>query len=149
MMNSPLLRKELERDEGVIRKVYTDSQGHLTCGIGFNLDVHPLPPGITFPLSDEEIDTLFNITINDVEKGLDTYLSWWRDLDEVRQRVLMNMTFNLGIHGLLAFKNTLAAIKDGEYALAADNMKKSLWYSQVGQRAIRLCEAIRTGVMPK
>lgn len=148
-MNYALMRKELERDEGVKREVYLDTKGIKTCGIGFNLEAHSLPEGITFPLSDDEITTLFDITAKDVKRGLDTYLPWWSTLDEVRQRVIFNMAFNLGISKLLTFKNTLSAIHRGDYKQAAENMKASLWYSQVKGRAVRLTKAMLTGVMPK
>lgn len=147
-MDMELLRAELSRDEGIEREPYTDTQGHLTVGIGYNLDVYKVPEGITFPLSDSEIDTLFNISINNTIQQMNTYLSWWKDLDEVRQRVIANMAFNLGVYKLSKFVNTIAFIKNGDYAAAADAMRASDWYNQVGKRAVRLCEAMRTGVMP-
>lgn len=147
-MDYDLMRKELERDEGVEREVYTDTNGHPTCGIGFNLDAHALPSGITFPLSDDEIQTLFEITVKDVTKGLNAYLPWWTALDEVRQRVVFNMAFNLGISKLLTFKNTLAAMQNGDYLLASYGMLHSLWAKQVGNRAERLADAMKTGVIP-
>jgi lysozyme len=42
----------------------------------------------------------------------------------------------MGIGGLLTFKNTLLLIKTGQYKKAADEMLKSLWAKQVGNRAI-------------
>ncbi len=69
-------------------------------------------------------------------------------MDEVRQRVIANMCFNLGIGTLLTFKNTLAAMQRGSYSVAAAGMKASKWYGQVGARAQRLCTAMETGVMP-
>ncbi len=147
-MNLELLKKELMRDEGVRRDVYIDTCGHQTCGIGYNLDARALPCGVTLPLSDEEIEILYKITIEDVFKGLNRCLPWWRDLDDVRQRVLANMCFNLGIYGLLGFKNTLFAIKNCEYTIAAKGMRNSKWYRQVGQRAERLAKGMESGVMP-
>lgn len=146
-MDYALIKKELMRDEGVAREVYIDTMGHPTCGIGFNLDAHSLPVSVTFPLSDDEINILFEITYKDVTKGLDTYLAWWRTLDEVRQRVIFNMAFNLGITKLTEFKNTLKAIHSGDYAKAAEGMRNSLWYKQVKSRAERLAKAMETGVM--
>lgn len=145
-MDMNLLERELRRDEGVRREAYLDTEGHWTVGIGYNLDVHSLPEGVTMPLSDEEVKTLFDISAKDVIKGLDTYLPWWKKLDEVRQRVMFNMAFNLGIHGLLQFTNTLRSVQDGKYEVAATNMLKSKWAKQVGRRAIRLAYSMKTGV---
>jgi lysozyme len=147
-MNITLLEKELRRDEGVRRNPYKDTEGYLTVGIGYNLDARPLPEGVTLPLSDKEISLLFNINIVDVVKGLDMHIPWWSRLDEVRQRVMANMAFNLGIYGLLGFRNTLAFIEKGDYKAASAGMRKSKWYKQVGRRAERLAIAMETGVMP-
>lgn len=78
-------------------------------------------------------------------KELDRNLSWWKNLDEVRQRVLFDMCFNLGVTKLLAFKNTLEAIRTGRYDDAAAGMLNSLWAKQVKGRATRLANMMRTG----
>ena len=39
---------------------------------------------------------------------------------------------------MLTFKNTLKAMEQGRYQDAADGMKNSLWYRQVGDWAKRL-----------
>jgi len=78
-------------------------------------------------------------------------LPWVERLDAARRRVLQNMAFNLGVgtpggtKGLLGFRNTLGMIERGEYARAADGMLASLWAKQVGQRAVRLANTMRTG----
>ncbi|MBB5462859.1 GH24 family phage-related lysozyme (muramidase) [Paraburkholderia sp. Cpub6] len=85
---------------------------------------------------------------------LDKAMPSWREMDEVRQRVIANMCFNLGIGsatagtGLLGFKNTLAAMQRGSYSVAAAGMRNSKWFGQVGARGVRLCRAMETGVMP-
>ena len=58
-------------------------------------------------------------------------------------RVLANMAFNLGIHGLLKFVRTLNAIERGNYDEAASHMLASKWAGQVGQRAQRLAAMMR------
>ena len=142
-MNLDLLYAELKSDEGVYRNKYLDTVGVPTCGIGHNLKVSPLPAGWTFPLSDDQIKQLFTHDIAIVFAGLDLHLPWWRNLTEVRQRVLANMTFNLGIGGLLEFKNTLENIKTGNYDAAATGMLASEWAKQVKGRAVRLANAIK------
>jgi lysozyme len=68
----------------------------------------------------------------------------------LRQRALLNMAFNLGWNpqapgGLDDFKNTLRAMQDGHWTLAAAGMRASLWARQVGARAERLARMIETG----
>lgn len=90
------------------------------------------------------------IAHNDV---LDRVLPWVNDLDPARRRVLQNMHFNMGwdnprtpqLEGLAGFVNTLAKIKAGDYAGAAENMTKSKWYGQVGDRSKRLVATMRDG----
>lgn len=133
----PVLIAELRRDEGVRSKPYTDTVGKLTVGAGRNLtDVG---------LSADEIDYLLANDIERAAQGLDDKLPWWRRLDPVRQRVMINMAFNLGISGLLTFKNTLGFIERGDYAQAARNMLLSKWARQVGARANRLASMMETG----
>ena len=67
-----------------------------------------------------------------------------------RAEVLLNMAFNLGVDGLLKFKNTLAMLRAAieghtSYARVADGMLNSLWAKQVGRRADELARQMRTG----
>lgn len=136
-MNRTALMQQLITDEALKLKPYKCTANKLTIGVGRNLDDR----GIT----KEEAMYLLNNDIDLVCDQLDKYIPWWRDLSDVRQQVLANMAFNLGIKGLLGFKNTLAKIKAGDYAGAADNMLASLWARQVGNRAKRLAELMKKG----
>jgi lysozyme len=136
-MNYNRLIEQLKLHEGVRDRPYKDSVGKLTIGVGRNLTDKGLKP--------KEIEYLLMNDIMDCIDDLNKYLPWWRQLNEVRQRVLMDMCFNLGIGGLLGFKNTLAFIQSGDYEQASQNMLSSKWASQVGQRSRRLSEMIRTG----
>jgi lysozyme len=147
-MNLVLLEAELRRDEGVRYWPYKDTAGIQTTGVGHNLQASPLPTSWTYPLTPAQVTQLLEQDIEDTFANLDRNLPWWRQLDEVRQRVVANMCFNLGIGKLLGFKNTLAAMQRGSYAVAAAGMKASAWYGQVGARAVRLCAAMETGIMP-
>ncbi|OUL79964.1 glycoside hydrolase family protein [Paraburkholderia hospita] len=149
-MNLTLLEAELRRDEGVRDRPYLDTakKPKRTVGVGHNMDASPLPASWTFPLSPSQIQQLLDKDIADTFHQLDVNLPWWRALDDVRQRVVANMCFNLGIAKLLGFKKALAATKSGAYAMASAEMKDSDWYGQVGDRAVRLCRAMETGVMP-
>lgn len=136
-MNNDKLLKQLDLHEGLELKPYKDTVGKLTIGVGRNLTDR----GIT---KDEAYYLLRNdvaIAITDLDKNL----SWWKNLDEIRQRVLADMCFNLGISKLLGFKNTLELIRKGDYETAASAMLNSLWAKQVKGRAIRLANMMRTG----
>lgn len=137
-MDKIALAKQLTIDEGLKDKPYLDTVGKLTIGVGRNLHDVGLSP--------DEIQYLLGNDIKRVEGDLDVALPWWRDMTEARQQVLANMCFNLGVGGLLGFKNTLAAMKAGRYEEAATGMRQSLWARQVGERSERLAKRMSTGV---
>lgn len=129
------LTADLKRDEGLRLKPYRDTVGKLTVGIGRNLD--------DVGISEAEAEYLLQQDIDRTMAEMDRLMPWWRGLDDTRKRVLINMGFNLGVPGLMKFKNTLAAVKEGRYADAADGMLASKWAKQVGDRAIRLADLMR------
>ena len=135
-----LLAKELIRDEGLKLQAYVDSEGFLSLGIGRLIDARR-GGGI----SREEAFYLFDNDVAEAIRDLDARLPWWRRLSAARQRVLLNMCFNLGIGGLLEFRRSLAAMERGDFETAAREMKASKWSTQVGDRADRLAALMRNG----
>lgn len=131
------LEDQLIRDEGIRLKPYKDTVGKLTIGTGRNLD----DVGIT----DAEARFLLLNDISKVRLGLLTKLPWTSMLDDARRGVLENMAFNMGVDGLTQFKNTLSLIQKGDYDKASVEMLESKWASQVGDRAKRLSNQLRTG----
>lgn len=128
---------QLSIDEGRRNKIYKDTVGKLTVGVGRNISDRAF--------SDDEIDLMLSNDIAIVEKELDRKLPWWRQMNDARQNVLANMAFNMGVPTLESFVNTLKAMQEARYADAAAGMLKSRWASQVGNRAVRLATVMRTG----
>jgi len=139
-MNTEKLKAELIRDEGLRSLPYKDTVGKLSIGVGRNLD--------DVGISKEEALFLLENDIKRTVASLNTLLVGWDTLDGVRQRVLANMAFNLGIGGLLKFKKTLTLIQSGKYVEASKEMLNSQWAKQVGSRALRLSEMLATGKEP-
>lgn len=131
------LKTMLTNDEGRSLKIYVDTLGNTSGGIGRNLS------GNGF--SDSEVDLMYQNDIASTETFLDANLAWWRTLDDVRQLVLMNMAFNMR-GKLLGFVNALAAMQAGDWSTAHDQMLNSAWAGQVGARATRLARIMLTGV---
>ena len=145
MIDLDALRTELKRDEGWQLTAYPDPlaiDGHpYTIGCG-----HTGPEvraGLVW--SADQCETALTRDINTALAGLDLKLPWWRNLSNVRQRVLANMTFNMGINRLLGFHDALAAMLAGNFNEAAAQMKDSAWARQVGARADRLCQMMEMG----
>jgi lysozyme len=131
---------ELARDEGVRLKPYRDSVGKLTIGIGRNLD----DVGISRP----EADYLLANDLVRTEADLDHLIPWWRTLDPVRQRVVLNMAFNMGAYEVSHWPNWLGDVKAGQFDTASSSMLNTLWARQVGPRSTRLAAMMRTGAAP-
>ena len=141
MISRDAMVRQLRLHEGERLKPYRCTAGKLTIGVGRNLEDR----GITR----EEAAYLLANDIAAEERELLRALPWVAKLDDVRQRVLLDMAFNLGVVGLLAFKRTLATIQAGDYQRAAAMMLDSKWAGQVGQRAERLSRMMATGKDPR
>lgn len=134
-MDKDKLISELIRDEGEVLHAYQDSLGYWTIGVGHLIDKRKggkISKAASRFMLAEDIDE----KMSEPDKAL----PWWRELSDVRQRVLINMAFNLGIGGLMGFLNTLKAVKEGRYKDAARGMLASRWRTQVGDRAKRLAD---------
>ena len=152
--------KKLIQHEGLRLEVYQDTLGIDTIGIGRNLEDR----GITEQeLSDLDIPSIehvykYGITeadavylaTNDVEI-VETELVRAHPcvdkLDSVRQLILMDMAFNMGVPRLCKFKNMWAAIHEDDFITAAKEMLDSRWANQVKSRATKLAHAMHHGEM--
>lgn len=130
------LIKQLKRHEGYRRLVYECSRGVLTVGIGRNLE--------SVGISESEADFLLANDIKDAVERLNAH-DLLEGHDEVRQAVLINMAFNLGVNGLLKFRNSLKLWRQKDYEGFAKEILDSRWARQVGNRAKELSEQARTG----
>lgn len=134
------LAEQLIRDEREILHAYPDSQGYWTIGVGRLIDRRK-GGGISH---DEALFLLQNDVMR-VTGELSETFPWTRVLDDARRGVLLNMAFNLGIHGLAEFRMMLGAAEQGDWETAAQEMLSSKWAQEVGARADRLAEQMRTG----
>lgn len=131
------LEAQLRLHEGSRRRPYRCSQGFNSIGVGRNLDANGLRP--------DEIALMLANDIETAKHELDKLVPWWRELDDVRQKVLVDMVFNLGPKTMAGFRNTLRDIQARNYAGAAKRMLASRWARQVGARAHRLAGMMKTG----
>ena len=134
------LVKMLKLHEGVRTHAYQCSADKWTIGVGRNIDEDG-----GLGLSSEEINVLLINDIERVKSELSANYFWFPALDEVRQAALIDMCFNLGLSRLRGFVKALEAMSRQQFDNAAEEFLDSRWASQVGQRAIRVTEMIRTG----
>jgi len=131
------LKSDLIEDEGKRQYPYKCTAGKITIGVGRNLEDKGLRA--------DEIDYLFNNDLEEYANRTKIVIPFFDQLNEVRQNVLINMAFNLGIHGLLTFQKALGAMLKEDFERAAEEMLNSKWATQVGARAERLAREMKTG----
>jgi lysozyme len=132
------LSDQLTEDEGFKNKPYLDTKGKLTIGVGRNLDDNGL--------SDREIRILL---MNDIDRTiveLESTIPYFITFNDVRQEVLTNLCFALGLPKFMGFKRMLAALEKRDFETAAMEILDSKWAREVGERANRLAKQMKTGV---
>ena len=137
------LVEQLSRDEGRRARIYQDTVGKWTGGVGRNLS--------DVPFSDDEIDLMLANDIAARQRELGQF-AWFTGLDEVRQASIINMSF-MGVHKLLGFPSMIhyLSIKDyGKAAAAAldSDWARELHYDQanpLASRPGRVAQQLRTG----
>lgn len=150
------LLTDLERDEGYRATPYVDTVGIYTIGIGRNLEAAPLTGPewralldageLSVSVSHAGAQRLLGNGVIAAQRQCTQAFGWWPNLDEVRREVLVNLTFNIGMQRLVGFQKMLAAVKAGDYDIAAEELLDSRYAQQVGTRAQRLAQQLRTGV---
>lgn len=135
------LRQQIVRHEGLRFRPYKCTAGKLTIGVGRNLE----DTGI----SEEEAFYLLDNDLTRCIRDLKTTYAWFNDLNDMRQRVWVDLMFNLGPERLALFRDALAAMNVGDYERAAAELMDSKWSRQVGKRSTWLCKALETGIEPK
>lgn len=134
------VQDQLFAEEGKVPHAYQDHLGYWTIGVGRLIDQRK-GGGLT----DDEIYYLLTNDIARIQTHLGHKIPWWTQLNKPRQAVIVGMAFQMGIEGLLAFKNTLRYIQAGMWQAAANNMLKSLWAKQTPERAERMAKQMETG----
>ncbi|MEJ8601072.1 lysozyme [Helicobacter pylori] len=119
--------------------VYTDKTGHPTIGYGYNLSV--------YSYEGKRITKAYGLLTDILKENYKAILSygWYKNLDAMRRMVILDLSYNLGLNGLLKLKQFIKAIEDKNYALAVERLQKSPYFNQVKKRASRNMEILKLG----
>ena len=159
------IQEQLILHEGISLIPYKCSAGKWTIGVGRNLDDAGLYEFEkkrlldTYELTRQEVIDILQVRYITLEEALymldndirvikaelENNYRWFNFLDEVRQKVIIDMRFNLGSAGFAGFKNMIQQIENNNYWKASEEMKNSKWYLQVKTRADRLFKMMLTG----
>ena len=153
------VEKTIIRHEGKRNKVYRDTKGIPTIGIGFNLNrgdaknkIEAL--GLNYndvlngkqSLTDAQINILYKNDINSAKRIARNFISNFDQHPLSIQNVLINMAFNMGAETLSEFQNFKKDIENKNYQSAATRMEKSKWYGQVGSRSKELVNIVKNTI---
>lgn len=166
MVNRQRMEEQLVLHEGLRRGAYLDSENNWTVGVGYNLTargfkfleevlLRPVRPADGDPakvvLTREESLLILRADIDWFERTVPIHFPYYTKLDEVRQRVVLDMAFNMGFKAL-GFKQARAAIERRDWSRAARELYNSKWANQVGDgegkkfdRCDRLARMLLTG----
>ena len=122
-------------NEGFRSAKYTDTRGFLTIGYGFNVDAG---------ISEYAASALLGAQVHEAETDVSNF-DWYASVDGVRQSVLVELAFNMGIHKLQQFHNMLAACSRQDWTTAAAELQNSAWFGQVGNRGPQLVRLLHDG----
>ena len=142
-----------KENEGYKTKVYKDTKGKRTAGIGFNLedvgnrkflkdsgiDINEILAGRE--LTDKEVIKMYNHSLTQAFNDAKKFDPNFAKRPEPVKKALVDMAFNLGLTKLNKFKKMRAALMQNDYKVAADEMVDSNWYKQVktrGPRTVKL-----------
>ena len=152
------LMDKLVAHEGLRLQVYKDTLGIDTIGIGRNLegrgiseeeldwmDIPNMDAIYEHGISEADATYLAQNDVQIVEEELLRAHPCVENLDAVRQLVLVDMAFNLGVPRLCKFKKMWAAIHENKFDVAAKEMLDSRWANQVKSRATKLAHAMHHG----
>src|SRR6185369_8040707 len=126
-MDFTKLEDVILKHEDYKRFVYNDSLGFATIGIGRCVD-HRKGKGISV----KEAQYLLNNDLVECEYSMRLY-DCYNIHDDVRKCALIELCFNIGLRGLLGFKNTLECLSKKDYVGAAKHLIDSRWAIQVGE----------------
>ena len=156
--NSENFVNKLIAHEGLRLQVYQDTLGIDTIGIGRNLedrgitkeeldwmDIPNMDAVYEYGITEADAMYLAKNDVQIVEEELVRTHPCVEDLDAVRQLVLVDMAFNMGVPRLSKFKKMWAAVHENKFDIAAKEMLDSRWAIQVKSRSTKLAHAMHHG----
>lgn len=141
-VNLNALKCQLSIHEGYKNVVYLCSANKPTAGIGHLLrapnEIQQYPLG-TF-VSDQQIQMWYEQDVVSSIKGAQRVIGvdTWANLSDIRKRATIDLVYNLGEAGFAKFKNTVSSIKEQNWTAVGDNLRDTIWYTQVGRRALNI-----------
>lgn len=132
------LRKLLIRHEGWRNTPYKCARNFLTIGVGHNYTVNPLPKEMEEFLFDngyltnQMVEQLFQSDVLAATRDCKRLYKEFDSFSENRRNALIDFVFNVGYQTARSFIKTNKAINSGDWKLAAEGIRSSLYWKQLG-----------------
>ena len=143
-MNLERLMESVKKHEGYRNKVYLDTLGKRTVGVG-HLCVED------FWEDDKEYEEKFlmDILADDLQNAIKGARELEEehsctDIDEIAQEMIVEMVFQLGKNGVSKFRNMWKALAEKNYIGASFEMLDSKWAKQTPNRAKSMAELMKS-----
>ena len=131
------------REGGLKRKIYIDTEGYATVGIGHKLpDSYKSQEGQS-PFSDSELNNFFEADVAQATANAQHNVSSFNTLTVPQQGGLINQAFQLGRTGQSKFKNMIKAINEGNMTEAGAQALDSKWHGQTPNRSTDLSRVLQ------
>ena len=88
-------------------------------------------------ITEEQADKLLKLEVLEVINYLES-LDWIGEIPVKKLPALINLVYNLGLSGFLKFKNTIKALRDGDFIEAMIEIIDSDYFNDVKGRAIQV-----------
>jgi lysozyme len=137
----------LEVEEGLECKPYLCSEDYATVGIGWRIGSkgQSLSDFENINICKAAAYAQCEFMVGGITVELSNKLEFFNELSEARQAVLISMAYQMGLSGLLKFKNMLAAIETQRWNDAAHEGLDSRWATQTPERAERQMRTLLLG----
>lgn len=140
----------IKEAEGFSANPYVCPAGYLSIGYGLNLEADaryknmPIEEKKKLTITEKQASDEVKNKVCSIEKSIRNY-TWFQNCNGIRQAVLIDMVYNMGLTKFLTFKKMLQALRGRDYNLACIEMQDSLWYDQVKSRAVRDIKIMESG----
>lgn len=148
----------IRRHEGLRLTAYRDTAEKLTVGYGFNLDAGAAKAICASlkldyeairngsPITEAQADAILDLQLGMVNAQAKTLFPNFQQMPADVQAVVHDLIFNMGLAGFSKFHDTIASLKAGDWNGAAGNLEDSLWFKEVGSRAIEDVALLRGAI---
>ena len=124
------LIEQIKQSEGFRPTVYQCTEGYDTIGYGFAIK--------DLVIGQDICDIILERKIAELKLRIKQKLPFYDDMPEKAQDVIVEMCYQMGIHGFSNFKKTIDHLMRKDYKTASVEMLDSRWAKQTPNRAKKL-----------